>query len=135
MNKKLDYGLVFGLPGVFVLGSLLSYLALLGVGRELAQDAVTVALPIGAVALLSGIREARRRTSSSAKVLSLDLGGLLGILLVVIALALRTISLASDSGPLFYFTLACSSVFAYVAYQLAQRIARLEHQSSDTRAS
>ena len=124
---KTDYRLALGIPAMVVLASVGGYgaLVLAGLPRELAFNSTTVALVIGVVAILRGIRRAPQKTWS------LELGGLLAVLVAVAALALRAISLASSGGPLFYFTVVSSGGLAFVARRMVQRMARKAASAAD----
>jgi hypothetical protein len=107
MTTKINYAVVFGVPAAFVASMVVAYFVLViaGFERERALDCVTVSLVICVLAFLRGVRRVPHR------ILSVELGVLLAILLSSAALALRSISLALAfaQGPLFYFSIVSSS--------------------------
>jgi hypothetical protein len=127
MTKRAELFLALGVPGALVLGSALAYYGLLlaGVDREGAFDNATVALPIMVAAILHGVHRSRGRSWL------LEVGGLIAVLVATAALALRSISLASSKGPLFYFSLVSASTLAYVAHRLLRATVRRSGAPSD----
>jgi len=131
MSTKVEEHLILLLPSaVLVLGSLLGYglLVVNGVDRERALDSVTVALVFSVVAMLRGFRSVPHKNRS------LEFGAVIGVLVAVSALTLRSVSLALSSsiGPLLYFTLLSSFGLAYVARRMLRGITRWATSGADT---
>lgn len=128
MRIETDYRIALGVPAALLCAPAAAYYGgiLAGVDREVALDSATVAVAIAAIAILRGIKQSPHRAWS------LDLGGLLAMLIAIGALALRSIALASSRGPLFYFTLTSSAVLAYVAHRFVRRLMRFAASGSDS---
>jgi hypothetical protein len=128
MTKRAELLVVLGVPCALILGSALAYYGLLlaGVDREGALDNATVALPIMVAAILHGVHRSRGTSWS------LDMGGMMAVLVAVAALALRSISLASSRGPLFYYSLASASTLAYVAHRFLRAMVKRRGTRSDS---
>jgi hypothetical protein len=120
LSIKADYRVALGVPAVIAVGPVAGYcvLAIAGVGRELALDSATVGVAITALGILRGIHQAPQHTWS------LEFGGMLGVVVAIIALMARSISLASNPGPLFFFAIASSAVLGYVLHRMLRRLAR-----------
>jgi hypothetical protein len=120
MTTKVNYPVVFGVPAAFVASMVVAYfvLVLAGFERERALDCVSVSLVISVLAFLRGVRRVPHR------ILSVELGVLLAILLSSGALALRAISLAPARGPLFYFSIVSSAGLGYMAIRFMRRMMR-----------
>lgn len=128
---KTEYPVVLGMPAALLLGAVAGYVVLVAIGldRERALDYATVTVAIGGLAALRGIHRGAHRTWS------FELGGLLALLAAVGALALRSISLASSRGPLFYFTVVSAGGLAFAALRLARGMTRWAARGADSQAS
>jgi hypothetical protein len=128
MTTKLNYPVVFGVPAAFVASMVVAYFVLVmaGFGRERALDCVSVALVISVLAFIRGVRRVPQR------ILSVELGVLLAILLSSAALALRAVSLAPAPGPLFYFSTVSSAGLGYIAARFMRRMMREIASGADT---
>ena len=120
MTTKVNYPIVFGVPTVFAASMVVVYFALImaGLERERALDSMNVALVISVLAFLRGV------TRVPYRILSVELGVLLAILLSSGALALPSISLLHARGPLFYFSIISSAGLGYIAVRFMRRMMR-----------
>lgn len=120
VTTKINYPIVFGVPTAFAASMALAYFVLVMAGfeRERALDCMSVALVISVLAFLRGV------TRVPYRILSVELGVLLVILLSSGALALRSISLAPARGPLFYFSIVSSAGLGYIAVRFMRRMMR-----------
>jgi len=128
MSIQTNYRIALGVPLALLAAPAAAFFGglLAGVDRQVAIDSATVAVAIAAVAILRGIRQSPHTNWS------LEVGGLLAVLISVGALALRSVSLASSRGPLFYFTLASSGALAYVAHRIVRRLIRSADREFDS---
>lgn len=78
------------------------------------------------LAILRGVHQAPIKTWS------LEFGGLLAVLVAVIALGLRTISLLSNPGPLLLITAIATVGMAHVAHRMRRRVFRIATTGSSS---